>query len=135
MKMDSIRKAAWNIMTALAGMMLISMVVSKAMTGWSSVFSYRMFYIMSESMEPAIAENQLVIGKLLPADEVLQVGGIYAYRKEGAFGTEIIIHRLIEITNDEKYRFQGDNNTLPDEELVERGDVGYTILGANERLQ
>lgn len=128
MKADMVRKAAWNIITVLVGIMLVSMVISKAVTGWSSIFSYRVFYIMSESMEPVIHENQLVMGKLLPADAVLQVGEIYAYRKKGAFGTEIIIHRLIEITDDGQYRFKGDNNALPDGEPVERGDVGYIVV-------
>lgn len=128
MKADMVRKAAWNIITVLVGIMLLSMVVSKAVTGWSSIFTYRVFYIMSESMEPVIHENQLAMGKLLPADAVLQVGEIYAYRKKGAFGTEIIIHRLIEITDEGQYRFKGDNNALPDGDSVERGDVGYILL-------
>lgn len=128
MKTDMVRKAAWNIITVLVGIMLVSMVVSKAVTGWSSIFSYRVFYIMSESMEPVIHENQLVMGKLLPADAVLQVGEIYAYRKKGAFGTEIIIHRLIEITGDGQYRFRGDNNALPDEDPVKQDEIGYYIV-------
>ena len=35
-------------------------------------------------------------------------------------GEDIVIHRLIAITVDDRYQFKGDNNELPDEALVER---------------
>lgn len=117
----------WNVLTAVVGIMLISMVASKLLIGWSSIFTYRVFYIMSESMEPVISEHQMVVGRLLAEDEELKAGEIYAYRRKGPFGTEIIIHRLTQITEDGKYRFQGDNNALPDEVLVDRENIGYKI--------
>lgn len=126
---DKAKKVFWNILTAIAVAALASMVISKAVTGWSSVFSYRMFYIMSESMEPVIGENDIVMGKVVPKDEKLKVGNIYAYKRDGMLGQEIVIHRLIAITEDGRYQFKGDNNELPDEALVERQDIGYEILG------
>ena len=126
---DKVKKVFWNVLTAIAVVVLVSMVISKAVTGWSSIFSYRMFYIMSESMEPVIAENGLVIGKVVPKDEKLKVGSIYAYKRDGILGQEIVIHRLIAITEDGRYQFKGDNNELPDEVLVEREDIGYEIIG------
>lgn len=126
---DKATKVFWNVLTAIAVVVLMSMVISKAVTGWSSVFSYRVFYIMSESMEPVIAENGIVIGKVLSKDEKPQVGNIYAYKRDGMLGQEIVIHRLIAITEDGRYQFQGDNNELPDEALVEREDIGYEIIG------
>ena len=127
-KWRDISKVAWNLITVLSILVLVSMVGSKLLTGWSSVFSYRTFYIMSESMEPEIAVHQMVVGEHVPVDEELEVGGIYAYRREGIVGTEIIIHRLISITEDGKYQFKGDNNQLPDAELVERDAIGYRIV-------
>lgn len=50
---------------------------------------------MSESMEPEIATHQLVLGEYIPEEEVLEVGEIYAYQRDGVMGQEIIIHRLI----------------------------------------
>ena len=126
---DRLKKGFWNVLTVIAIIVLASMIISKAVTGWSSVFSYRVFYIMSESMEPVIAENGFVIGKVLSKDEKLQVGNIYAYKRDGILGQEIVIHRLIAITEDGRYQFQGDNNELPDEVLVEREDIGYEIIG------
>lgn len=125
---DKTKKMFWNVLTAIAVVVLMSMVISKTVTGWSSVFSYRVFYIMSESMEPVIAENSLAIGKVLSKDEKPQVGNIYAYKRDDILGQEIVIHRLIAITEDGRYQFQGDNNELPDEVLVEREDIGYKII-------
>lgn len=126
---DRLKKGFWNVLMVIAIIVLASMIISKAVTGWSSVFSYRMFYIMSESMEPVIAENSLAIGKVLSDGEMLQVGNIYAYKRDGILGQEIVIHRLIAITEDGRYQFKGDNNELPDEALVERQDIGYEIIG------
>lgn len=126
---DKVKKVFWNVLTTIAVVVLVSMVISKAVTGWSSVFSYRVFYIMSESMEPVIAENGFGIGRVLSIDEKPQVGNIYAYKRDGILGQEIVIHRLIAITEDDRYQFQGDNNKLPDEALVEREDIGYEIVG------
>lgn len=125
---DRLKKGFWNVLMVIAIIVLASMIISKAVTGWSSVFSYRVFYIMSESMEPIIAENGFVIGKVVPKDKKLKVGSIYAYKRDGILGQEIVIHRLIAITEDGRYQFQGDNNELPDEALVEREDIGYKII-------
>ena len=126
---DKATKVFWNVLTVIAVVVLMSMVISKAVTGWSSVFSYRVFYIMSESMEPVISEKGIVMGEVVPKDEKLKVGSIYAYKRDGILGQEIVIHRLIAITEDGRYQFQGDNNELPDEVLGERQDIGYEIIG------
>lgn len=126
--MKKIKNIVWNMVSVLCTAIIISMIASKFLTGWSSVFSYRAFYIMSESMEPEIAVNQLVLGEYVPEDENLEIGEIYAYRRAGMVGQEIIIHRLITVTEDGKYQFKGDNNELPDAELVEKDDIGYQVI-------
>lgn len=125
--MNRFRKAFWNCMCIMTLLILLSMIVSKIVTGWSSVFSYRVFFIMSESMEPEIYENQFVIGRMLSKDKEPETGEIYAYRRKGIIGEKIIIHRLVAVTDDGRYKFKGDNNEVADEELVDRGDVGYII--------
>ena len=127
--MSKVRNIVWNIVTAVSVLILLSLAGSKLLTGWSSVFCYRVFYIMSESMEPEIGVHDLVIGEYVPEDEQLEVGDVYAYRREGTFGTEIIIHRLIAVTEDGEYQFKGDNNELPDAESVEREKIGYRVIG------
>lgn len=126
--MRKVRKELWNVLSVLVVLMMISMIGSWLLTGWSSIFSYRVFYIMSESMEPEIKEHQLVVGKVVSKDDELRVGEIYAYRREGIIGTEIVIHRLSAVMEDGKYQFKGDYNEFPDEELVEREDIGYLLI-------
>lgn len=126
--MSRARKILWNGVSILCTVILISMIASKLLTGWNSVFSYRAFYIMSESMEPEISVNQVVIGQYVPEEDELIAGEIYAYRREGIMGQEIIIHRLLTVTEDGRYQFKGDNNQLPDTELVEREEIGYRMV-------
>ena len=83
--MSRSRRIFWNGVCEVALLILLSMIGSKILTGWSSVFSYRVFFIMSESMEPEIKENGFVIGKILPEDSELEAGKIYAYRRQGLF--------------------------------------------------
>ena len=126
--MSKIRRIMRDLLTAICMVVIASMIISKIQTGWSSIFSYRVFYIISESMEPQIDTNQMVLGKYMAQDEELEIGGIYAYRRDGIWGEEIVIHRLFEKTENGKYRFKGDNNYLPDVELVEDEDIGYKII-------
>lgn len=126
--MSETRKIVWNIFALIGMLMIVSMIVSKLLTGWSSIFSFRSFFIVSESMEPQIGVNQLVLGKYVPDSEELEIGEIYAYRRDGFIGQEIIIHRLIAIAEDGRCQFKGDNNELPDTELVERENIGYQII-------
>lgn len=127
--MSKVRKIFWNGICIVVLVILLSMLVTKFFFGWSSVFGYRLFWIMSESMEPEISSDSLVIGKTVSDDDELSVGRIYAYQRDRAFGKEMVIHRLIGITEDGRYIFKGDFNKNVDEEPVMRKDVGYVILG------
>lgn len=126
--MRKVRKYGWNLISILCIIIIISMVASKLLTGWSSIFSYRAFYVVSESMEPEISVNQLVLGKYVTEDDELEIGEIYAYKRDGIVGQEIIIHRLIGISEDVQYQFKGDNNEWPDTEPVKREDIGYQVI-------
>ncbi len=121
-----IRRKLWDVGICLLVAAFLSMGASKLIYGWISVFSYRLFWILSESMEPVIKENRMVVGKLIGEDDLV-VGEIYAYRRGGIFGREIVIHRLVRITEEGNYIFQGDNNKEPDG-AVERGQIGYRIV-------
>lgn len=121
------RRRLWNLALCVVLAIWLSMGVSKLICGWSSVFSFRVFYVLSESMEPEIRKNQFVIGRLA-VEGNLTVGEVYAYRRRGPLGNEIVIHRLVGITPEGAYIFQGDNNSVPDD-AVERAQIGYHILG------
>lgn len=121
-----IKGKLWDIALCFVAVVVLSMGVSKVLYGWGSVFSYRLFWIMSESMEPVIQENRIVVGKLT-GDGELDVGEIYAYQREGMLGKEMVIHRLVGLTEEGSYIFQGDNNMEPDR-VVLREQIGYRIV-------
>lgn len=121
-----IKGKLWDIALCFVAVAVLSMWASKALYGWGSVFSYRLFWIMSESMEPVIQENQVVVGKLA-GDGELAVGEIYAYQREGIIGKEMVIHRLVGIPEEGGYIFQGDNNMEPDRAVL-REQIGYRIV-------
>ena len=121
-----IKGRLWDIALCFVAVAALSMAVSKAVYGWGSVFSYRLFWIMSGSMEPAIREDQIVVGKLT-GDGELTVGEIYAYQREGMLGKEMVIHRLVGITEEGGYIFPGDNNMEPDRAVL-REQIGYRIV-------
>lgn len=121
-----IKGKLWDIALCFVAVAVLSMEVSKVLYGWGSVFSYRLFWIMSESMEPVIQENRIVVGKLT-GDGELAVGEIYAYQREGMLGKEMVIHRLVGITEEGSYIFQGDNNMEPDRAVL-REQIGYRIV-------
>lgn len=116
----------WDFVLCVLAVVALSMGVSKVICGWSSVFSYRLFWVLSGSMEPVIQENRIVVGRLA-GDGELAVGEIYAYQREGMFGKEMVIHRLVGITEEGGYVFQGDSNGEPDGE-VGREQIGYRIV-------
>ncbi len=126
--MTKIKNFIWNMLCILSITILISFTASKLITGWSSFCGYRVFYIMSESMEPEIMTSQLAVGKHVPDDETPEIGEIYVYRSDSILGQELIIHRLIAVTEDGRYQFKGDNNRFPDAELVDREEIGYKVV-------
>lgn len=125
--MSKTKKRLWDMVIALFVGILVCMLISKGLTGWESLFSYRVFFIMSESMEPEIKTNQLVFGRLFCPGEEPEVGQIYAYRKVGVVGSKIVIHRLIAINKDGTYLFKGDHNDQVDETVL-RENIGYIII-------
>lgn len=42
--MSETRKIVWNIFALIGMLMIVSMIVSKLLTGWSSIFSFRSFF-------------------------------------------------------------------------------------------
>lgn len=124
--MEKMEKLTTDIILVFLSLVLISMLSSYLQYGHTSLFGYRLFLVVSESMENTIHVGDIVVGKML-VDEEPEVNGIYAYEREGYFGKEIIIHRIVEITED-GYVFKGDANSLPDEIIVSRNKIIYRIV-------
>ena len=96
-----------------------------------SFLNMEMYTVISDSMEPRLGKNDIIIVKKGYPNDKFKVGNIITYkRKDG----EIITHRIKEIISSNlqnAYITQGDNNETPDEDVVTYemiiGKVIYTM--------
>ena len=76
------------------------------------IFGYKTFTIISNSMEPTIKKNDIIIVKSVDRNQI-QMNDIITYKVDG----EIVTHRIIDYRklNDEIiYTTKGDNNEVTD---------------------
>ena len=101
--------------------------LTKAVTGYATFLGYKPIYILTDSMEPDIPAGSWVV--CVPAcGEEIAVGDVAAYRKENGTKLQpIIIHRVAGIT-ESGFIFQGDNNELPDSQIVRADQIVYRII-------
>ena len=91
-----------------------------------------MFNIVSESMEPTLEINDVVVVKTCEATQ-LQKGDIITFQQDG----RIISHRILDITKDKniiKFRTKGDNNEIPDSDLIPEGQVYGKVLFSIKKI-
>ena len=85
-----------------------------------------MFNIVSESMEPTLEVNDVVVVQKCEPSQ-LKKDDIITFQQEG----RTISHRIIDITNEKntiKYKTKGDNNKIPDPDLVDEGQVYGKVI-------
>lgn len=87
--------------------------------------NFRPMLVMSPSMEPALGEGLIIIGKGVDEDTELMIGDVCTY--ETADGEPTITHRIVRKTA-EGYIFKGDNNSFEDPLPVPREKVRYRII-------
>ncbi|MCK4590027.1 MAG: signal peptidase I [Nanoarchaeota archaeon] len=83
----------------------------------------------TNSMDPLIDENTHGL-EIKPKENQLKVGDIISYKSDILGGT--IIHRIIEINQDEKgtfYTTQGDNNNIQDPEKIRFEQIEGVLIG------
>lgn len=108
------------IVVILALAVLIMTVTSKK----TSIFGYRMYLIMSGSMEPTIHVRDAIITKEI---DTPQTGDIIAFENGGI----ITVHRIIQeyTEGDNKlYQTKGDNNSGIDSGLVQKSQVKGKVI-------
>ncbi len=85
-----------------------------------------MFNIVSESMEPTLEINDVVVvQKCAPSQ--LKKGDIITFRQD----ERTISHRILNVIKEKdniKFETKGDNNEIPDPELVEAGQVFGKVI-------
>lgn len=121
------RNLLLNIILAALVFFLVVPLLSKAATGYTTFFGYKPIYVLTDSMEPVIPAGSWVVGVPVRGEEIT-VGDVAAYRKEN--GTKLqptVIHRVVAITEN-GFIFQGDNNELPDSQVVRADQIMYKIV-------
>lgn len=85
-----------------------------------------MFNIVSESMEPTLEINDVVIVQKCEPSQ-LQIGDIITFGQDG----RIISHRISDITKEKgtiKFKTKGDNNKILDPDIIDSGQVYGKVL-------
>lgn len=92
---------------------VISLIFTGFKTGKPTVFGYRPYIVMTDSMVPTLPVHSFLIGVPVDAEDV-QIGDIIVYSAgENNIISPSIIHRVIDIT-DEGFIFKGDHNEEAD---------------------
>lgn len=101
-----------------------------------NLFGYRMYHVMTGSMEPTIETGANVIVKIVDGD-TLEVGDVITFTSsDSAIAGQANTHRIIEITEDEAgnlcFVTMGDANPWADEDYVYPEDVlGKVVFHTN----
>lgn len=106
------------ITTSLISVLIIWFVIG--------VFPVRPYTILTGSMEPLIKPGDVVLVKR-NSDGNIKIGDIVQYKSENIF----IFHRIIDEVEKERvvnYKTKGDNNSVPDSELVPMEDIKGTVI-------
>ncbi len=118
----------WSVLLFANIFILLSFLLTGLFREQSTVLGIRPMWIASDSMEPLLEVGDWVIGIPVSTEEI-QVGEVLAYRQDNtsAIIHPVIIHRLVEITEEGQYLFKGDNNSYIDEP-VSSGQILYRIV-------
>lgn len=121
-------KKILQIIEVLLSLVIVLSLIGKVQTGWMNICGYRVFYVMSGSMEPLIHKGQFVVGRVVREEEKIEIGQVYAYQKNTLIGSEWIIHRIIEFDAiTDTYILKGDANSFADSDEIHREKIAFTI--------
>ena len=83
-----------------------------------NIFGYKSYIIKTNSMEPTINNNDVIITKKVEKDEI-KTGDVITFIQRG----EIITHRITQINSDGVYTTKGDNNNMEDTFKITYEDI------------
>ena len=74
-----------------------------------NIFGYKSYIIKTNSMEPTISTNDVVIAKKVEKEKIKK-GDVITFLQDG----EVITHRITKIDENGEYTTKGDNNNIED---------------------
>lgn len=119
------------ILTIIIILIVCIILIQKVFNNKISIGGYRIFTIVSPSMEPEYKVYDIIFSKTTETKN-LKIGDDIVYLGEkGDFSNKIITHRIIDITNENNnytITTQGIANTAPDPEIKEKQIYGKVIF-------
>ena len=109
----------WALIIIILALLLIT-VASKR----TDILGYRLYLIMSGSMEPTIKTNDAIITQKIDDP---QEGDVIAFEN----GNMITVHRIVQVYTEgdnKMYQTKGDNNNAVDQGLVQRTQVKGKVI-------
>ncbi len=117
------------LLAIVLGLLVNAMLVVFKNDYYTTFGRYRLFAIVSDSMEPTIPKGSMIVDtKPTDANEIT-VGSVITFKVSGENGETLITHRVVEITADGKYITRGDNAAGNDGYRTEFGDVVGVYTG------
>lgn len=113
------------IMIVAATVVLVSVLINPAGTA-PSICGYSVLRVVSQSMEPTIVVDELLLVKKRDASEIEKGDIITFYSRNEELQGMLNTHRVVDIENvggELKFSTKGDANTLVDNELVLEEDI------------
>ena len=101
--------------------MIIVFQVAKNSSETPNLFGYKVFNVISGSMEPNLKIGDIVIAKKVEKENIKKEN-IITFRQENG----VVTHRVVDIIRENEhvyYQTKGDNNNANDEQLVAYKDV------------
>lgn len=100
--------------------MNLILLVQKIQNKPASIFGYKVFVVISGSMEPNIHVGDIVITKNVDASDI-KVGDVITFNND----KYTITHRVIDIIQNEEiyYKTKGDHNSVADKDLIKYNNI------------
>lgn len=117
-KMKLIRKIIEIVVIVFLYNIIVIGVSSANKMNVINLFGYKSYIIKTNSMEPTINVNDVLVSKKVDKDEI-KTGDIITFIKDG----EIITHRITQIGADGEYTTKGDNNNIEDSFTIKYDNI------------
>ena len=114
------------IIMLIISALVAGLAIASKNEGIPNLFGYAPLSVQSDSMVPTFESGDLIVSQVVNSDTVIEVDDIITFTTVINDTTALNTHRVIEIQETNGFTFyvtKGDNNIIPDEQLVSEIDV------------
>lgn len=117
-KMKIVKKIIEIVVIILVYNIILIVISSANKMSIVNVFGYKSYIVKTNSMEPTINVDDVLITKKVRKEEI-KIGDIITFIKKG----EVITHRITNIDESGEYTTKGDNNNIEDSLAINYEDI------------